>query len=381
MKSLQAADALLRLQPAIDRRLAVNGLNIDAHDRSGQKVRQMLGHANGSGTGSTAAVWRGKGLVQVDVQDIEAQVAGSADAQQRVQVGAIAINQPASSMYHLDHLLDVLFEETQRVGIGQHQSCQRVITLCFERREVQVAAGVGFDFHHAIPGHRRGRRVGSVRRIGDQDLVALFIFAVFMVGADHHYTGQFALRACCRLQGYRGEAGDLLQPFLQVIHDRQAALHHGGRLQRMRMCKTGQARGLFIDHRVVLHRARTQRVKPGKDAVIQLGEPRVMAQCFQLAQFGQREFATQIFLGQFCQRHIRRRELHTLAAGFAHLVDQFRGYSPRFRGYNPRGLSHGTPPPTSRPGSRSLPWYSFRSQPSGCNSSVRGSLAKGRIRQ
>src|SRR3990172_3749807 len=96
VENLEAADALHRLQPAIDRRLAFSGLNLDAHNRPGQEVRQVLGHANGSGPRPAAAVRRGKGLVQVDVQDVEAQVAGAANAEQRVEVGAVAVDQARS---------------------------------------------------------------------------------------------------------------------------------------------------------------------------------------------------------------------------------------------------------------------------------------------
>ena len=58
--------------------------------------------------------------MQVDMQDIKSQIAGTGDAQQGVQVGAVAVNQPAGLMYGFDDFQHMLVEQAQRVGIGEH---------------------------------------------------------------------------------------------------------------------------------------------------------------------------------------------------------------------------------------------------------------------
>ena len=62
----------------------------------------------------------GKGLVQVVVHHIEAEVAGTDDAGERVHVCAVPVNQPAAISRQLHHLLDVFLEQAQRVGVGDH---------------------------------------------------------------------------------------------------------------------------------------------------------------------------------------------------------------------------------------------------------------------
>ena len=69
--------------------------------------------------------------MQVEVHHIDAQVARAHNAQQGVQVGAIAVHQAARLVHQPRHLFHILIEQPQRVGVGEHQPGQRVIA--FER--------------------------------------------------------------------------------------------------------------------------------------------------------------------------------------------------------------------------------------------------------
>ena len=111
-----------------------------------------------------------------------------------------------------------------------------------------------------------------MRRIGDEHLDALGVAARLVIGAHDQHAGEFAVRAGGRLQGDRREAADLLEPFLQFVHQRQIALHGFDRLERMREEKAGQAAGVFVDLRVVLHRARAERIEAAVHAVVELAE-------------------------------------------------------------------------------------------------------------
>ena len=60
--------------------------------------------------------------------------------------------------------------------------------------------------------------------------------------------------------------------------------HGGYRLQRMDVGEAGQTRQLFIEARVVLHRARAERVKPGIDRVVLLRQASEVAHYLRLAE-------------------------------------------------------------------------------------------------
>ena len=71
---------------------------------------------------TTAAVRSRKSLVQVEMDNVDAHVAGSRHAHQRVHVRAVHVNQPARLMHDPANLLNVSFEEPERVRVRQHQA-------------------------------------------------------------------------------------------------------------------------------------------------------------------------------------------------------------------------------------------------------------------
>ena len=87
---------------------------------------------------------------------------------------------------------------------------------------VRVASPTTTTLH---AGHDRARRIGAVRRRGNQHDVALRARrAIAVIGADHHQAGELALRAGVRLQRHRGEAGDLAERRLELAEDLLVAL-------------------------------------------------------------------------------------------------------------------------------------------------------------
>jgi len=81
--------------------------------------------------------------VQVDVDDVEAHVAGAAVAHDRVQIGAVVVESAADAVDDLRHLGDVLVEEAERVGVGQHQAGDPVRGLGAQVVDLHSAALVG----------------------------------------------------------------------------------------------------------------------------------------------------------------------------------------------------------------------------------------------
>ena len=85
----------------------------------------------------------GKGLVQVEMHDVDAQIARADNTQQGIQVGAIAIDQTAGLVDDLDDFQHILVEQTERIGVGQHQTGHGIIAQAFERGQIHIAASIG----------------------------------------------------------------------------------------------------------------------------------------------------------------------------------------------------------------------------------------------
>ena len=171
--------------------------------------------ADRSHAGTAAAMRNAEGLVQVEMADIGAVVAGPRQPDLRVQVGAVEIDLSAMAMHDVADLADVLLEHAVGGGIGDHDRGEiaRVLRrLGAQIVDVDIAARIAGDHHHFHAGHLRGSRIGAVRRGGDQADVAMRLAARGMIGADRQQTGIFALRAGIRLQRDRVVAGDVAQP-------------------------------------------------------------------------------------------------------------------------------------------------------------------------
>ena len=145
--------------------------------------------------------------MQVHVDDVEAHVAGPHLAEDGVEVRAVVVEQPARLVHLARDLDDAPLEDAERARVRQHDAGGRRRERRLERGEVDVAVRQRRDLAHLHAAHRRGRRVGAVRRVRDDDLVPREVAARAVVGADHRDAGEFALGAGHRRQRDAGHPG------------------------------------------------------------------------------------------------------------------------------------------------------------------------------
>ena len=158
-------------------------------------------------------------LVNVDVHAIEAHLGGFDDPENRVQVGPVAVDQPAGLMHRGGDRTQLFFEQSECVRISQHQADNGVVQFCFQFGQVDIAVRVRGNRNRVKAAHGGGSRIGAVRRIWHEDLAALCVATVKVISTHHQHAGQLALRAGGRLQGRGLEASDRRQDVLQLEHD------------------------------------------------------------------------------------------------------------------------------------------------------------------
>ena len=103
------------------------------------------------------------------------------------------------------------------------------------------------------------------------------IAARFQCGPDAQDPAQLAMSA--RLGAHRNafHTCQIEQPMGQLVHHAKSALHRFLRLQRVNIGKAGHPSDLFIEARIVLHRAGTKREKAKVNAIVLAAKPCVMA--------------------------------------------------------------------------------------------------------
>ena len=129
------------------------------------------------------------------MDDIETHVPRTYFTENRIQVGAVVIQEPAGIVHELRDLFNTAFEDPERRRIRQHDArC-----LWPERRgqgvNVDIALGACRNLADHIAAHVRRRRIRAVRGVGDDDLAPRRVAARLVVRANHSHAGQFPLGA------------------------------------------------------------------------------------------------------------------------------------------------------------------------------------------
>src|SRR6185503_2391588 len=91
-----------------------------------EEGREMLPHADRSHAGAAAAMRDAEGLVQVEMADIGAVIAGPGQPDLRIQVGAVEIDLSAMAMDDVADLANLLLEHAMGRGIGDHDRRKRL---------------------------------------------------------------------------------------------------------------------------------------------------------------------------------------------------------------------------------------------------------------
>ncbi len=96
------------------------------------------------------------------MEHVKTQVAWSNNAQKRVHVRTVSVNQSTATVNEFDDLPYLLFKETESVGIGQHQACDSIIAFRSQRFNINVSARIGWQLDYPQPAHRSRRGIRSV---------------------------------------------------------------------------------------------------------------------------------------------------------------------------------------------------------------------------
>ncbi len=137
------------------------------------------------------------------MRDVAAELAGLGQADQGVEVGPVEVHLTAVLVHDLADLGDGLLEDAVGRRVRDHQRAETLRVLLGlgpQIVHVDVAVLVGGHDDDLHPRHHRARRVGAVRRRGDQADVAVRLAAALVVAADRQQPGELSLSAAVRLE-------------------------------------------------------------------------------------------------------------------------------------------------------------------------------------
>ena len=117
----------------------------DEHRHGQEWLENAFFTSHGTGAGTAAAVRRGKSLVQIQVHDVDAEIAGPGDAGQRVHVGAVHVEQGALAWRSSAISANLLLEDAERGRIGEHERGDVVVHLLAADARCRSGRGIGLN--------------------------------------------------------------------------------------------------------------------------------------------------------------------------------------------------------------------------------------------
>ena len=234
-------------------------LAVETDAGTGQILFKLCAHALRRAAGAHAAMGRGKGLVQVEVAQVSAELLGAHDAKQTVVVRHIADAQAARLMHNVDKLADDGVEHARVLGVGDEDTGGLLAHGSLQRLDAGITVGLGIE---ADDLKALGGRSGGVDGVGEDrgdDLGALILLAaVTEILLQDGCVGINALAAAAGLEGDSVETGDLLHDLLEIIDELQHALAGLIVLIGVHLGELVGADELLVDLGAVLHRAGAQ---------------------------------------------------------------------------------------------------------------------------
>ena len=257
------------------------------------------------------------------MDDVEAEVTELRPPEERIHVGAVAVDEAARLVNDAAHLDGVAVEEAEGCRLGEHDAREVLAGLGADGVEVDVTAGRGGDRDDLEAGHGRGRGVGAVSGVRDEHLAAMSVAARVERRAEGEDACELALRSRERGEAGAGQAADLLQVGLQGEHGLQASLDLRLGLRGVREREAGCCCDGLVQLGVVLHRAAAEGVEVGVDGEVQLAEVREVADDLALGDLRQLQIvAEHRLLRHELRRHVGRGERDAGASGAAALHEQ-----------------------------------------------------------
>ena len=224
-------------------------------------------------------------------------------------------------MNRVRDLAHVTFEQATCVGVSDHHPSHIRTKPCCKRRKIHAAFGGCRDILNRETGESGAGGVGPMRAFGNEN-DASWVTTCRKSGLDAQYSAQLSVGASLRRHSDPMHARELDQPHGQLINHRQCPLHGLNRLQGVHIGKACHTCHLFIQPRIVLHRAATQREEAQINCIILTAKAGVMADGFRFRQSREANVAMPLQIAQARGDLRRVGKINTRCCGGANFENQ-----------------------------------------------------------
>src|SRR5262249_34231444 len=144
----ETSNAADRIRPVV---LEVVAFAVLRDYRHRQERGEVLANRDRPGARATTAVRAGERLVDVVMLHARAEVARPGQAEDRVHVRAVQVDERAAGVQQIGDRADLALEQAERVRVGDHEYGRAFVELAGQVFQIDQPAGVTLDGHHLEP--------------------------------------------------------------------------------------------------------------------------------------------------------------------------------------------------------------------------------------
>ena len=172
---------------------------------------------------TAAAMRRAKCLMEINMHRIDTKIARAHTANKGVKIRPVTIKITACFMDKLGDFDDVIFEQSARIGIGQHDTRNVTIfakTIKFVSKHIHIDAAfiIGGDFIAGETTLYSGGRIGAMSTFRDKDAAFMAHPIGVKPSANCHHPAKLAMRARFGGQSNSWHIAKHHQPMGEFMH-------------------------------------------------------------------------------------------------------------------------------------------------------------------
>mmetsp|Transcript_24618 Transcript_24618/g.44211 ORF Transcript_24618/g.44211 Transcript_24618/m.44211 type:complete len:333 (-) Transcript_24618:353-1351(-) len=202
--------------------------SLGIHGMAREERSEVCRDADGSDSGSAAAMGDAECFVQVQMADVGTNESWTGQTHLSIHIRTIHIHLTTRIMHHINNLHNLLLKHTERRRVSNHERrhiLSMFLHLCGQILQIDISLVVIVHHHDLHPGHGRRGGICSMGTLGNETDIAMSLALLFEIFFDDEEASVLTRGTAVGLGGHGSKASDFSKVLVQVFDELMISLH------------------------------------------------------------------------------------------------------------------------------------------------------------